>query len=93
MVQNVRYSNGPPNHVTLTFEYQTVGTRTVRYSDESDIQVFSSQMVTVLYSLHKDAIFSLLLNYWRYHSKSGQFLNSLITRQVRYLDGSCHFLF
>ena len=23
MVQNVRYSNGPPSHVTLPFEYRT----------------------------------------------------------------------
>ena len=44
MVQNVRYSNGPPSHVTLPFEY---GTPILPYSDESGIQVFGIKMVTV----------------------------------------------
>ena len=39
MVQNVRYSNGPPSHVTLPFEY--------RILILSGIQVFGIQMVTV----------------------------------------------
>ena len=42
MVQNVRYSNGPPSHLTLPFEYQTC-----ILSGESGIQVFGIQMVTV----------------------------------------------
>ena len=39
MVQNVRYSNSPPSHVTLPFEYRT--------PTQSGIQVFGIQMVTV----------------------------------------------
>ena len=39
MVQNVRYSNGPPSHVTVLFEY--------RVPMMSGIQVSGIQMVTV----------------------------------------------
>ena len=42
MVQNVRYLNGLPSHVTLPFEYLT--------PILSSIQVFGIQMVTVHYS-------------------------------------------
>ena len=41
MVQNVRYLNGPPSHVTLPFEYRT--------PTLSGIQVFGIQMVTVIF--------------------------------------------
>ena len=58
MVQNVRYSNGPPSHMTLPFEYRTPVL--------SSIQVFSIQMVTVVrspmyftsYALHRFSNFS-----------------------------------
>ena len=39
MVQNAPYVNGPPSHVTITFEYQK--------PILSGIQVFGIQMVTV----------------------------------------------
>ena len=39
MVQNVRYSNGPPSLMTLPFEYLT--------TKLSGIQVFGIQMVTI----------------------------------------------
>ena len=41
MVPNVRYSNGPPSYVTVSFEYQT--------PILSGIQVFGIQVVTVIF--------------------------------------------
>ena len=43
MVQNIRYSNGLASHMTSPPEYRTP----ILYSDESGIQVFGIQMVTV----------------------------------------------
>ena len=43
MVQNVRYLNGPPSHMTLSYEYRT--------PILSGIQVFGIQMVTLFVSL------------------------------------------
>ena len=45
MFQNVQYSNGPPSQVTTIW---ILDTHTVRYLDESCIQVFGIQMFTVL---------------------------------------------
>ena len=45
MVQNVRYMNGPPSHVTLPFEYQT---SCVQYSDESGIQVSTNRYLFLI---------------------------------------------
>ena len=45
MVQNDWYSKGLPSHVTLPCEYQTPILS--GDSDESGIQVFSIQMITV----------------------------------------------
>ena len=44
MVQNVKYFNGPPSHVTLPFEYRT--------PILSGIHMFGIQMVTVLLLVH-----------------------------------------
>ena len=48
MVQNVRYSNGPPSHVTLPFEYRTPILPGIQMN-----LVFGIQMVTVLASSTK----------------------------------------
>ena len=46
MVQNVQYSNGPPSHMITIW---ILDTHTVWNSDESCIQVFSIQIVTVYF--------------------------------------------
>ena len=53
MVPNVGYSNSPPSHVTLPFEYRT--------PILSGIQVLGIQMVTVHVSLRLLSSFNLVI--------------------------------